>query len=409
MEVEELTKEKVSALTKFLRAQLKDRVERVMVSKRLTTSPAAMVTTEHGTSANQERINRAQALGQGMQEKKAKKVMEINPNHPIIIALSARLEEDAEDEVAVDLAELLYETSHLQSGFVTDDPASYASRIYRFLKLRLDLDEEAEAVVDVEADLHLLDEEDATVVDDDELNLEMGIDKNMTRLDEDEVPEGMSLDGDNSLEAAALKMEQAVGGEEAAARMAAMHELLAETNLELGAEAVETEVEEDDATIADDDEKVELDFDVGLDEEDATVVDGDDEVELDFEVGVDEGDEEDATVVDDDDEVELDFEVGVDEEDATVVDDDDKVELDFEVDLDDDDELNFGMGLDQDELPEGMSLDRGNTMESAALKMQQIVGGDEADARVAAMQELLYPNRGKDSRKAEREEEVDEL
>ena len=181
MDVESLSKESVSGLTKFLRRKLRDRVERVVVSKRLTSSPAALVTTEYGTNANMERIMRAQALPVASATD-AKRVFEINPNHPIIVALADRVEIDVEDEVAHDLSELLYETSLLQSGFTSDDPSAYASRVYRFLKLRLDLDEDAEAEDVGETDLHLLDVEDGADVSEDDLDLELGLDRNMHSL-----------------------------------------------------------------------------------------------------------------------------------------------------------------------------------------------------------------------------------
>lgn len=59
--------------------------------------------------------------------------------------LQVLLDED-DKERAADLAELLYETSLLTSGFALDQPKDYASKVYTLMKIALgyDLGEEPE-------------------------------------------------------------------------------------------------------------------------------------------------------------------------------------------------------------------------------------------------------------------------
>jgi len=122
------------------------RVEKVTVSNRLTTSPCVIVTSEHGWSANMERIMKAQALRDNstMGYMAAKKNLEINPDHSIISAINDKITADPNDKAIKDLVMLMFETATLTSGFNLDEPQTHASRIHRMIKLGLGIDEDAD-------------------------------------------------------------------------------------------------------------------------------------------------------------------------------------------------------------------------------------------------------------------------
>nr|AIU38245.1 heat shock protein 90 [Skrjabinisakis physeteris] len=139
-------KVKYENLCKVIKDILEKKVEKVAVSNRLVSSPCCIVTSEYGWSANMERIMKAQALRDSstMGYMAAKKHLEINPDHSVIKALRERVEADKNDKTVKDLVVLLFETALLSSGFTLDDPQLHASRIYRMIKLGLDIVEEDE-------------------------------------------------------------------------------------------------------------------------------------------------------------------------------------------------------------------------------------------------------------------------
>merc|ERR1712066_1137984 len=82
----EADKEKFEGLCKVMKDILDKKVEKVVVSSRLVTSPCCIVTSQYGWTANMERIMKAQALRDTstMGYMAAKKHLEINPDHSIV-------------------------------------------------------------------------------------------------------------------------------------------------------------------------------------------------------------------------------------------------------------------------------------------------------------------------------------
>merc|ERR1719445_2405699 len=68
-----------------------------------------------------------------------KKTLEINPRHPLIKELNHRVQKNKEETTTKDLANVLFETATLRSGFSLQETSSFAERIERMLRLSLDV------------------------------------------------------------------------------------------------------------------------------------------------------------------------------------------------------------------------------------------------------------------------------
>jgi len=164
-------KAKTEGLCKLIKEVLDTKVDKVVVSQRLESSPCCLVTGEYGWTARMEQIMKAQALRDASSSSymTSKKTMEVNPTHAIIQALRTKAEEDKSDKTVKDLIWLLYDTSLLTSGFSLEEPTVFAGRIHRLIKLGLEIDDDDEDDEDLDDDLPELEAEDDDDDDEDEM------------------------------------------------------------------------------------------------------------------------------------------------------------------------------------------------------------------------------------------------
>lgn len=167
-------------LTSWMKELLGDKVDKVEVTTTLETAPAVLSTSKYGYSATMERIMKSQALQNPEKAKymKAHKIMMLNPRHPIIANLKNLVEEDGESDVARDLANLLYDSSLMNSGFMIEEPNEFATRLYTLMKESLQLDS-----LELEPEIELPEEEKDEEEDENTIKLDAS---NAEQMDEDE-------------------------------------------------------------------------------------------------------------------------------------------------------------------------------------------------------------------------------
>jgi molecular chaperone HtpG len=120
------SEEGYAALLKMLQQKLDEQVKEVRLSSRLTSSPVCLVTGEHDMSPQLEKLMK-QARGEtGPMQKR---ILELNPDHPILASLKARFEADADDSLLGDYAELLLGQALLAEGTELADPARFSGLV----------------------------------------------------------------------------------------------------------------------------------------------------------------------------------------------------------------------------------------------------------------------------------------
>jgi molecular chaperone HtpG len=113
--------EQYKGLLEFITGKLGESVKEVRFSSRLTESACCLVADEYGLNANMERIMKAM----NQEVPKSKRILELNPNHPILQVLETMYAADKEDPKLGDYCELLLDQALLTEGSAIKDPLRF--------------------------------------------------------------------------------------------------------------------------------------------------------------------------------------------------------------------------------------------------------------------------------------------
>ncbi|GAB4195285.1 MAG: molecular chaperone HtpG [Sandaracinaceae bacterium] len=113
---------RTKALRDRMRVRLQEHVSEVRVSTRLTDSPACLVLPEGGLPPHLERLLRATQPD----APKQKRILEVNPDHPLVQGLAKLVEKDAADTRIDRFVDLLHAQALLAEGSPPESPAELA-------------------------------------------------------------------------------------------------------------------------------------------------------------------------------------------------------------------------------------------------------------------------------------------
>ncbi|MFE5581603.1 molecular chaperone HtpG [Kitasatospora sp. NPDC056531] len=110
-----------AALLPWLTTTLSEHVKQVRLSSRLTTSAACIVGDAHDMTPTLEKMYRA--MGQELPS--VKRILELNPTHPLITALRTAHQANPDDPALAEIAELVHGSALLAEGGDLPEPARF--------------------------------------------------------------------------------------------------------------------------------------------------------------------------------------------------------------------------------------------------------------------------------------------
>jgi len=128
-EESEQTKKKYEKLIDLMKEKLKDDVKDVRLSGRLKDSLCCLVAEEGDLDPQMEKIMKA--MGQTIPG--AKRILEINPSHPVIEAMNKIFEKNKQNEILAEYTSIIYDEALLLEGSKPKDPVTFAKNVTKLM------------------------------------------------------------------------------------------------------------------------------------------------------------------------------------------------------------------------------------------------------------------------------------
>merc|ERR1719460_2850608 len=151
---DEQYKEMFKPLLDYTKELLGKKVEKVSISKHLVNSPVVVLSADYGWTAQMEKVMKSQAFADQSKFEfmKSSRMFEINPRHPMIVELNARLSESSADDATKDMVISLYLSGVIGAGYqlTPDDAMDFSERVSRMVTNSLGVDADAELAPELE-------------------------------------------------------------------------------------------------------------------------------------------------------------------------------------------------------------------------------------------------------------------
>lgn len=124
---------------------LKNKITKASISDKLANTPCVLVASLFGWTGNMQRLALANAHQKSDDPQRSyylsqKQAFEINPYHPVIRELLRLVEQDPQDEKAKEMAQVLFNTAVLRSGFMLQETSGFADSIDKMMRTTLNVD-----------------------------------------------------------------------------------------------------------------------------------------------------------------------------------------------------------------------------------------------------------------------------
>jgi len=152
---EEQYKELFSPLIDFVKSTLGKKVEKVSISKHLVQSPVVVLSADYGWTAQMEKVMKSQAFADQSKFEfmKSKRMFEVNPRHPMIVELNARLKAEPEGNDQIkDMVMSLYLGAVVSAGYqlMPEDAQDFGERVSSMVTAQLGVERDAELAPELE-------------------------------------------------------------------------------------------------------------------------------------------------------------------------------------------------------------------------------------------------------------------
>ena len=112
---------KIKDLINILQKELKDNISEVLISERLTKSPILLVAEESGMDINMEKLMKMH----NQKTPASKKILEVNPSHPMIVNLANNLTKVDHKK----MSNLLLDQANILDGNILSNPSGYLENL----------------------------------------------------------------------------------------------------------------------------------------------------------------------------------------------------------------------------------------------------------------------------------------